>query len=218
MTADAAPVLGDAFRDVFTRALQGEPCTVVGLAGAPEQLPVARWNDDDDAHDASLLGHCRGATLDIGCGPGRLVARLTRRGHVALGIDVVPEAVRQARQRGAAALVRDVFAPLPGEGRWDTALLADGNIGIGGDPHSLLRRVRSLLAPGGRAVVEVAEPGTGLRSSWAALHCGEVRSRPFRWAVVGVDAVAALARRADLEPGTVDRHGDRWSVVLRRTS
>jgi SAM-dependent methyltransferase len=214
----ADSVVEDRFRDVFTRALLGEPCSVMGFGGRSAPLPVGLWNDDDDAHDSSLLGHCRGATLDIGCGPGRLVARLSRRGHVALGIDVVPEAVRQARARGAAAIVRDVFDPVPGEGRWETALLADGNIGIGGDPVSLLRRVRSLLAPGGRAVVEVAAPGTGLRSSWAALHCGEVRSRPFRWAVVGGDAVAAVAREADLEPEPVDRHGDRWSAVLRRAS
>ena len=30
--------------------------------------------------------------------------------------------------------------PMPGEGRWDTVLLADGNIGIGGAPVALLRR------------------------------------------------------------------------------
>ena len=55
--------------------------------------------------------------------------------------------------------MRDVFGPLPGEGRWDTALLADGNIGIGGDPVALLARVRELLAPEGRVVVDLAAPG-----------------------------------------------------------
>lgn len=85
-----------------------------------------------------------------------------------LGIDVVPEAVALTRERGASALVRDVFAPVPGEGWWDTALLANGNIGIGGDPVTLLRRVHALLLPGGRAVVEVARPGVGMRmvSPW----------------------------------------------------
>ena len=36
--------------------------------------------------------------------------------------------------RGATVLQRDIFGPLPGEGRWGTALLFDGNVGIGGDP------------------------------------------------------------------------------------
>ena len=78
---------------------------------------------------------------------------------MALGIDVVHEAVGQTRARGAAALRRDIFGAVPGEGRWQTALLADGNVGIGGDPVALLRRLRRLLLPGGRVVVEVAPPG-----------------------------------------------------------
>ena len=41
---------------------------------------------------------------------------------------------------GGPALVRSVFETLPGEGRWDTVLLMDGNIGIGGDPAALLGR------------------------------------------------------------------------------
>lgn len=38
-------------------------------------------------------------------------------------------------------------------------LLLRGNIGIGGDPISLLRRCRGLLRPGGIVVVDVAAPG-----------------------------------------------------------
>lgn len=81
-----------------------------------------------------MLAHCVGTTLDIGCGPGRMSQALAARGACVLGIDVVPEAVTLTRARGASALVCDVFAPVLGEGRWDTALLADGNIGIGGGP------------------------------------------------------------------------------------
>ena len=33
---------------------------------------------------------------------------------------------------------RDLFGALPGEGTWSHVLLADGNIGIGGDPVTLL--------------------------------------------------------------------------------
>jgi hypothetical protein len=62
--------------------------------------------------------------------------------------------VRQARRRGATAIHGDVFQPLPGEGLWRHILLADGNIGIGGDPDTLLARTRQLLAPGGTALIE----------------------------------------------------------------
>nr|WP_246122422.1 class I SAM-dependent methyltransferase [Actinoallomurus bryophytorum] len=44
-----------------------------------------------------MLKHCHGPTIDLGCGPGRLVQALTARGVRALGIDTSPWAVRQCR-------------------------------------------------------------------------------------------------------------------------
>ncbi|HEY3143875.1 MAG TPA: class I SAM-dependent methyltransferase, partial [Acidimicrobiales bacterium] len=60
-------------------------------------------------------GAARGAAgpvLDVGCGPGRLVHALLARGRAALGIDLSPSAVAEAKARGALVLRRDVFAPL----------------------------------------------------------------------------------------------------------
>lgn len=209
-----------AFTQVFARALQGHPCHVIEVDGygEPRSLPVSDWARAADEEDHLLLDRCEGATLDIGCGPGRLSARLAELGHVVLGIDVVPEAVAQAIGRGATALHRNVFESLPGEGRWRTALLADGNIGIGGDPAALLGRARELLDPRGRVVAEVAPPGLGLRTTWAVLTCGEERSRPFRWSVVGADAVSGLASEAGLRQTGLHRAGDRWCVVLEEAS
>jgi SAM-dependent methyltransferase len=199
---------------VFASALRGHPCSVVGIGDLPRPLPVADWTRDADDSDDLLLGECVGPTVDIGCGPGRLSARLTELGHVVLGIDVVHEAVQQTRARGASAIVRDVYDPLPGEGRWQSALLADGNIGIGGDPVALLRRARELIDPSGRIVVEVAAPGTGLRTVWATLECGHTRSRPFRWSVVGVDVIHEVAKTAGLAVTGVRRGSGRWCAVL----
>jgi hypothetical protein len=109
---------------------------------------------------------------------------------------------------------RDVFQTVPDEGRWQSALLADGNVGIGGDPVVLLQRVRALLAPGGRIVAELAGPGERLRSVWASLACGEHQSRPFRWAVLGTDDIAAVAVQAGLAVHDVHAHGRRWCAVL----
>ncbi|MFC6285868.1 methyltransferase domain-containing protein [Nocardioides sp. GCM10027113] len=205
------------FTTVFARALRGEPCAVVGPMvgpGGTRALPVAEWTREADDSDALLLEQCDGPTIDIGCGPGRLTAALAALGHLVLGIDVVPEAVGLARRRGGAALHRDVFGPVPGEGRWGTALLADGNIGIGGDPGALLARVRQLLDPRGRVVVELAGPGTGTATGWAVLECAGLRSRPFRWSVVGVDAVAALAAAVGLAAVAVHTWDGRWCAVL----
>jgi SAM-dependent methyltransferase len=205
------------YATVFSSALRGEPCDVVGLTGEPQVLPVADWTRPVDAADLALLALCRGETLDVGCGPGRMTRALAERGHAALGIDVVPEAVRMTRRRGAAAIVRDVFEPLPGEGRWHTVLLADGNIGIGGDPRSLLSRVRGLLAPGGRVVTDLAPPGAGVLTRSLRLQTSVLQCRPFPWSVVGADAIGTLAVGAGLSVLGLHSYGDRWFAVLEKT-
>ncbi len=202
------------FSHVFARALLGEPTTVVGLGDAPRQLPVADWTRPADRADHQMLALCRGATIDIGCGPGRLTGALSELGHTALGIDVVGQAVSLTRDRGAAALQRDVFDTVPGEGRWHTALLADGNVGIGGDPVALLTRVRELLDPDGVIVAEVAAPGVPGSSGWATIEVESHRSRPFRWAVLGVDGVREVAHDAGLVEESVHCFDGRWVVVL----
>src|SRR4051812_40200092 len=128
--------------------------------GTLSPVPVHVWTSDEAPGDAGLLERCRGPVLDVGCGPGRLAAGLLARGLPALGVDIAPSAVAQARARGATALLRSVYERLPGEGRWTTVLLADGNVGIGGDPYRLLSRVGELLAPAGALLVEVGGPGT----------------------------------------------------------
>ena len=210
-------------RDVFTpaaalgAALRGEPCLVIGARGTT-LLQTGRWRGEPDESDEPLLTRCQGATVDIGCGPGRMTAALLRRGVAALGIDIVPTAVEQARARGGIALQRDVFATLPGEGRWDTALLADGNIGIGGDPLRLLRRAGDLLGPRGRVVVELTPPGGQVRVHRIRLEVNGRRTRRFPWAVVPADTIAALADAAALQVLEVlEQHG-RWVAELARSS
>lgn len=166
--------------------------------GHTEQLDVDQWAGEPDAADRRLfLDACSGPTLDVGCGPGRLVADLARR-LPALGIDDSREAVRQARGRGATALKLDVFDPVPGAGQWDHVLLADGNIGIGGDPVRLLERVRSLLSPGGNVLAEVSPRGIGVIRDERRLWVDGRYSSPFAWAVVGLDAVEMVAHEAGL--------------------
>lgn len=149
--------------------------------------------------DLSLLRHCGGPTLDVGCGPGRLAAALAARGVPALGIDVAPFAVHLTRRAGVPALRRDVFGRVPAEGRWVALLLADGNIGIGGDPTRLLRRAGELLAPSGRVLVELEPPGTQTGPMRVRLEDATGRvSRPFSWCLVDGDDLTGIAPDAGL--------------------
>jgi hypothetical protein len=111
-------------------------------------------------------------------------------------------------------MLRDVFGRVPGTGRWMTVLLADGNIGIGGDPAALLRRVGELLAPQGRAIVELEPPGSPLRRENVRLcHAGSA-SAWFPWAYVGADHIVEVVEDAGLgevEIWTVD---GRWFASI----
>ncbi|MGD9485912.1 class I SAM-dependent methyltransferase [Streptomyces sp. TRM70308] len=159
-------------------------------------LDVERWCARADEADRSVLGRCAGSVLDIGCGPGRMVAALTGDGGRALGIDSAPAAVRHTRRLGGPALCRSVFEPLPDEGRWDRALLLDGNIGIGGDPQALLRRVGALLAPGGLLLAEAATAEVEEFCEVCLDDGSGARGPAFPWARCGTGALRRQATAA----------------------
>lgn len=177
-----------------------------GENGEQIVLNVRRWLAEPDDADHSLLDRCHGATLDIGCGPGRFTIALARRGHHSLGVDTAPTAVEITRAGGAAALCRSVFDTLPGEGTWDTVLLADGNLGIAGDPDRLLRRSHELLRRGGRLLVE---PMTADVDHVVPVRLSNGRgtaSERFWWAQVGPSATVTRALAAGFE------QLDSWTV------
>jgi SAM-dependent methyltransferase len=206
----------DAFDAAFT-AQDQNACVVVAEDGSVRRFPVARWAGEADAADLRLfVDPCTGPTIDIGCGPGRLTAALVARGHVALGIDVSAAAVMHTLRRGVPARHLDIFDALPDMGRWQHALLADGNIGIGGEPVRLLRRVREVIAADGTVLAEVRPRGAGLRRGTVQLRVDGVLRPPFDWAHVGADMIAGLALRAGLELDRVIVHGGRRVAVLRR--
>ncbi|GHE39632.1 class I SAM-dependent methyltransferase [Streptomyces capitiformicae] len=157
-------------------------------------LEVERWCARADAVDRDVLERCEGTVLDVGCGPGRLVAELAGRGRAVLGIDVSEAAVEHTLRLGGRALHRSVFEPLPGEGRWDTVLLMDGNIGIGGDPRALLDRVAGLLRPGGLLIAETAPVDVDERVRVHITDAHATVSAPFTWARLGTRALLRYAR------------------------
>lgn len=175
-----------------------------------------RWCGGADPTDLVLLGRSRGAVLDIGCGPGRLVTELTRQRRQTAGVDTSAAAVALARQAAAPVLHRSVFDPIPGEGSWDTVLLADGNVGIGGDPRALLRRCGELVGPRGRVLVEVRTGATGVRTGRLRLENETENGHWFPWADVGLDAIAGPAHAAGLRVDDAWQHGGRSFAALAR--
>ncbi|HUR73554.1 MAG TPA: class I SAM-dependent methyltransferase [Sporichthya sp.] len=220
MSVDAVPAVrcwGPALVSRYEQALHSATSMKVhDDTGAALPFDTARWLDGPDAADESLLARCTGPTIDVGCGPGRLVRALTARGIPALGVDVSGAAVALARSSGAMVLRRSVFERLPGAGRWQAVLLADGNIGIGGNTTRLLVRLRELLAPRGQVLVEV-EPGHGVGHFTATVTgpSGETLAT-FPWARIGAGPLTELAAPLGY---VADEHwsvGERQFVGLRR--
>jgi SAM-dependent methyltransferase len=188
------------------------PGRSVGLRsdrGPVQTLPVARWFAEPSDAEREVLARALCPVLDVGCGPARHTLALVRAGVRAIGIDVSGRAVRIARGRGAPVLRRSVFDPLPDEGGWGTALLLDGNVGIGGNPVELLRRLRGALRRRGRILVEVEPPGTPTEVFRARIE-GADPAPWFPWARIGADGLGEVASRARLRLDELWTAEGRW--------
>ncbi len=184
--------------EVFGRGLATGLDHVLELAdGTVRPVPFELWLGPATAADERVLDRALpGPVLDVGCGPGRHVRALARRGVLALGVDVSPAAVSLARRRGAAVVEGSVFQRVPGAGLWGSALLLDGNLGIGGDPErAAAPRPRAAARPAVSRWSRPTRPARRRARPRARLDGPDATSDWFAWAVVGADEVGALAAR-----------------------
>ncbi|MEP6624238.1 MAG: SAM-dependent methyltransferase [Acidimicrobiia bacterium] len=185
-------------------------------SGRALHAPADRWFAAVEPADERALADVRGPVIDIGCGPGRHVLALTERGIPTLGIDITDRALFHARARNVPVLSRCVFDPLPGVGRWRSALLLDGNLGIGGNPLLLLQRVREILAPGGEVLVEINPPGQAVERRRVRFEIDDTIGPWFDWASVDHDGLPAVAVAAGLTIRRAWCDEARWFAWLGR--
>jgi SAM-dependent methyltransferase len=205
MSIAELPTFGSGGSEPYARALRDDGevlyLTEAGASGRNRAsvMHVARWNEAADDVDVSLLAGRTGSVIDIGCGPGRMVAAAGALGLTALGVDVSETAVAIAREAGLPVIRGSVFDRVPRQGHWDLALLVDGNIGIGGDVSALLRRTAQIIRRGASVVVEVHGD-----AQWDRQYLGTVddihgrRSAEFPWAEIGSERLAVRAGPAGL--------------------
>jgi SAM-dependent methyltransferase len=198
---------GSGGSEPYAQALLGDQDTIYlhavgdldGVHGIQARMDVGRWADDADATDHALIRRGRGPVLDIGCGPGRMVKAAAARGRKVLGVDVSPVAVEIVRAAGLPVHLGSIFDPIPDEGAWCTALLLDGNIGIGGDPTALLTRCREVVRAAGEVIVETHEDHWRNRAyEGAVAGLDGTLSDTFPWAELGRAALGTHARAAGM--------------------
>lgn len=94
-----------------------------------------------------------GLLLDVGCGSGKFLHRMRKRGWRVVGIDFDPQAIRQAREKyGITAYTGDLREIDLRERDFD-AIVMNHAIEHVERPVELLRACRTLLRPGGRLVL-----------------------------------------------------------------
>jgi SAM-dependent methyltransferase len=204
---NSAATFGSGGSEPYARALrdgESEQLYLQELRGDAQpmtaEIDASRWNGAASDADLRLLQSVRGPVLDVGCGPGRMVRAAMDLGMDALGVDVSLAAVEVARRSGIRVLHRSVFDELPLEGAWQSVLLVDENIGIGGNVNALLARCQQLIAANGEIVVELHPDNDRDRAYTGRLVDGNGEgSATFPWAEIGITALLGRARTVGLE-------------------
>jgi len=193
--------------------------TRLGELTSRTTMDFAKWNADADDTDLTLLRAVTGPVLDIGCGPGRMVRAAMDLGLDVLGLDVSPAAVELATGTGLNVVEGSVFDTIPDEGSWQTALLVDGNIGIGGDVRAMLVRCRELLAVDGEIVVELdSDPDRDHTYIGTLVDADGGQSAVFPWAEIGLNRLVEIAADLGLTPSQEWVLGDRSFCRLAKTA
>ncbi|QWF85985.1 hypothetical protein HUW46_09466 [Amycolatopsis sp. CA-230715] len=121
--------------------------------------PLEWWKREPGANepaDIGVLDWVRdGYVIDAGCGTGRHLEILARRGVTGYGIEVAEAAVSLANAAGIPCVREDVFSHVPPRPA-DTVLAVGGNGGMAGTVEELpafLHRLSSWLTESGRIVL-----------------------------------------------------------------
>lgn len=208
----------------FDRAYEGDPPWELGRP-QPEFVAL------------EAAGEIRGRVLDVGCGTGENALYYALRGHPAWGIDFAPNAIRRAREKGAArgsSAHFEVASALELDGLHTTfdTVTDCGMFHTFLDEHRPVyaRSAASVLPPGGRCFIlcfseeEPTDWGGPRRVTQAELRATFTEGWAFRWIrparfetnFAGVTGRAWMAALERVVPGPPRRPASRTAHRVRR--
>jgi 2-polyprenyl-3-methyl-5-hydroxy-6-metoxy-1,4-benzoquinol methylase len=137
-----------------------------------------------------------GTLLDIGCGDGRFLSVMARRGWRVAGVDFDAAAVAQARELRRLDVKVGTAASQAASGEKYDRVTASHVIEHVAEPREFLRHCRQLLNPGGRIVLRTPNPRSFGHRRYGAAWRGLEPPRHLQ--LFTLPALSACASQADL--------------------
>jgi SAM-dependent methyltransferase len=160
-----------------------------GAAAALYDLGTGGFDDDLSLY-LGFAQRLRGPILELGCGSGRLLARLAGAGRTVVGVDRSAAMLAQARTRVAAetgvSLLQADMGSIPLAGRFDLIVVAlDGFLHLTQTERQLasLGEAERLLARRGVLVLDLPGPAAPGWDDWAP----GIRPMVTAWSLQGPD-------------------------------
>ena len=225
--------MGAAIMDFLQKGKAGQLRVLSSMFDADE-MPVKhlfRKSKDMPMLERKALEMAHGRILDVGAGAGCHALELQNEGKTVKAIDISPLSCEAMRLRGVAHVACvNLFAPALTAG-YDTILMLMNGTGIAGKMSGLgglLRRVASLLAPGGQILIDSSDlsyvyqdEDGGMDIDLSGKYYGEVdyqmrydrvEGLPFDWLYVDYPLLSAAAREAGLDCRLV-AEGDHYDYL-----
>lgn len=174
-----------------------------------------------DSLEQALLAYGRGKCLDIGCGAGRILRYLSAQGQVAVGIDIDSQLVQLCRELTDQPVHLTSWEQMGELGSFDSLLLFNRSIGIGGNIDGVKRLLAQCAASavsGGVLLFDSYEIGgaTGVLERTLRYKYRGQYSEAFPWVYFCSDLAHNLLAETGWVSDRVIREGDRYGVVARK--
>lgn len=120
--------------------------------------PIKAWPKDEQAG----MRYVKGRVLDIGCGAGRVLHQLEKKGHDVLGIDISPGAIKTCHELGfkntKVLSITQISSQL---GQFDTIVMYGNNFGLFGSfkrARWLLKKMHKMTSDKARIIASTTDP------------------------------------------------------------
>jgi 2-polyprenyl-3-methyl-5-hydroxy-6-metoxy-1,4-benzoquinol methylase len=153
----------------------------------------------------SLASHQKGRFMDVGCGAGSTVALARQLGWDAMGLEIDPAAVREARRTGL-NLVEGTYEKLTHYAQQFDCILCSHVLEHVHEPRDLLAKLKIAIKPGGVLLLTLPNSLSAMRrhfgANWRGLEAPRHLSIPSESRLLQLLAELGFSTQAFTDSGT----------------